>query len=49
MEGRTPYQMKEETTVLDLLKVFLGNGSVNTFQRATVEDVCQWMNVIAHC
>jgi hypothetical protein len=28
---------------------FLGNGFVNTFQRATMEDVSQWMNVIARC
>jgi hypothetical protein len=27
--------------VTDLLKAFLGNGSVNTFQRATMEDVSQ--------
>jgi hypothetical protein len=32
-----------------LLKVFLGNGSVNTFQSATMEDGSQWKNVIAHC
>jgi hypothetical protein len=35
--------------VTDLLKAFLGNGSVNTFQRATMEDVSQWTNVIARC
>jgi hypothetical protein len=35
--------------VTELLKAFLGNGSVNTFQRATVEDVPQWTNVIARC
>jgi hypothetical protein len=35
--------------VTDMLKVFLGNGSVNTFQHATMEDVSQWMNVIAPC
>jgi hypothetical protein len=35
--------------VTDLIKAFLGNGSVNTFQRATVEDVSQWTNVIARC
>jgi hypothetical protein len=35
--------------VTDLLKPFLGNGSVNTFQRATMEDVSQWTNVIARC
>jgi hypothetical protein len=35
--------------VTDLLKAFLGNGSVNMFQRATVEDVSQWTNVIARC
>jgi hypothetical protein len=34
-------------TVTDLLKAFLGNGSVNTFQRATMEDASQWTNVIA--
>jgi hypothetical protein len=30
---------------MDLLKAFPGNGSVNMFQRATMEDVSQWMNV----
>jgi hypothetical protein len=35
--------------VTDLLKAFLGNVSVNTFQRATMEDVSQWTNVIARC
>jgi hypothetical protein len=35
--------------VTDLLKPFLSNGSVNTFQRATIEDVSQWTNVIARC
>jgi hypothetical protein len=34
---------------MDLFKAFLGNGSVNTFQRATMEDVSQWTNVIARC
>jgi hypothetical protein len=33
--------------VMDLLKAFLGNGSLNTFQRATMEDVAQSTNVIA--
>jgi hypothetical protein len=32
--------------VTDLLKAFLGNGSVNTFQHATMENVSQWTNVI---
>jgi hypothetical protein len=32
-----------------LCNPFLGNGSVNTFQRATMEDVSQWTNVIARC
>jgi hypothetical protein len=36
-------------TVTDLLKAFMGNSSVNTFQSATVEDVSQWTNVIARC
>jgi hypothetical protein len=35
--------------VTDLLKAFLGSGSVNTFQRATMETVSQWTNVIARC
>jgi hypothetical protein len=35
--------------VMDLFKAFLGNGLVNTFQCATMEDVSQWTNVIAHC
>jgi hypothetical protein len=34
---------------MDLLKRFLINGSGNTFQRATMEDVSQWTNVIARC
>lgn len=43
--------LKKEYVVIvtDLLKAFLGNGSVNMIQRATIEDVSQWMNVIAHC
>jgi hypothetical protein len=35
--------------VTDLLKAFLGDGSVNTFQRATMEAVFQWTNIIALC
>jgi hypothetical protein len=35
--------------VTDFLKKFLGNGSVNTFQRATMAAVSQWTNVIARC
>jgi hypothetical protein len=31
----------------DLLKVFLGNASVNTLGSAIVEDASQWTNVIA--
>jgi hypothetical protein len=34
-----------ENIVMDLLKAFLGNSSVNMFQRATMEDVSQWTNV----
>jgi hypothetical protein len=35
--------------VMDLLKELLGNGSINTFQRATMETVSQWTNIIARC
>jgi hypothetical protein len=35
--------------VTELLKMFLGNGLVNTFKHATMEDVSRWMNVIARC
>jgi hypothetical protein len=38
-----------ELSVTDSLKAFLGNGSVNTFQRATMETVSQWTNVTARC
>jgi hypothetical protein len=31
--------------VTDLLEAFLGNGSVNTFQRVTMEAVSQWTHV----
>lgn len=30
---------------MDLLRAFLGNGLVITFQCAAVENVSQWMNV----
>jgi hypothetical protein len=40
---------KSNIIVTDLLKAFLGNGSVNTFRRATMEDMSQWTNVIARC
>jgi hypothetical protein len=33
----------------DLKKALPGNGSVNTSQRATMETVSQWTNVIARC
>jgi hypothetical protein len=35
--------------VPDLRKPFLGNGSANTFQCATMEDVSQWTNVKSRC
>jgi hypothetical protein len=35
--------------VTDLFIAFLGNGSVNMFQCATVKDVSQWTDVIARC
>jgi hypothetical protein len=38
-----------KNTATDLLKAFVGNGWVNTFQRATMEAVSQWTNVIARC
>jgi hypothetical protein len=39
--GKTHSTYGEINIVTDLLKAFLGNGSVNTFQRATMEDVSQ--------
>jgi hypothetical protein len=39
----------ERHIVTDLLTAFLGSSLINTFQRATVEDVSHWTNVIAHC
>jgi hypothetical protein len=33
--------LQGQIIVTDLLKAFLGNGSVNTFQPATIEDVSQ--------
>jgi hypothetical protein len=41
--------LDDQDIVKDLLKAFLGNGTVNTFQRATMEDVSQWTNIIARC
>jgi hypothetical protein len=35
--------------VTDLLKAFLGNGSIDTFELVTVENVSQWTNIIARC
>jgi hypothetical protein len=35
--------------LMDMIKALLGNGSVNMFQRATMETVSQWTNVIARC
>jgi hypothetical protein len=35
--------------VMDLINALPGNGSVNTFQRATMEAVSQWTTVIARC
>jgi hypothetical protein len=35
-----------DKNVTEFLKAFLGNGSVNTFHRTTMEDVSQWKNVI---
>jgi hypothetical protein len=32
----TKFNQNQFNIVMDLLKVFLGNGSVNTFQRATM-------------
>jgi hypothetical protein len=42
-------QLMVHYIVRDLPKTFLGNGLVNAFQRATMEAVSQWTNVIAHC
>jgi hypothetical protein len=35
--------------VTDLFKEFLDNGLVNTFQRASMEGMSQWTDVIARC
>jgi hypothetical protein len=35
-----------DNIVTDLLKAFLGNGSVNAVTRVTIEDVSQRMNVL---
>jgi hypothetical protein len=48
-EGNDVFEKEYIIIVTDLLKAFLGNGPVNTFQCATMEDVSQWMNVMAHC
>jgi hypothetical protein len=37
----SPVLALRKYTVTDLLKAFLGKGSVNNFQRATMEDVSQ--------
>jgi hypothetical protein len=37
------------STVTDLINALPCNGSVNTHQRATMEAVSQWTNVIARC
>jgi hypothetical protein len=47
-EIRRGEQMRDYIVTV-LLKASIGNHSVNTFQRATVEDVSQWTNVIARC
>jgi hypothetical protein len=38
-----------ENIVTDLIKAFLGCGSVNRLERTTLEAVSQWTNVIARC
>jgi hypothetical protein len=44
-----PFYYVRNDIVTDLLKAFLSNGSVNTFERATMEAVSQRTNVIARC
>jgi hypothetical protein len=39
----------DKCNVTDLLKAFLGNGSVNTFQCAIMEDGPLWTNDITRC
>jgi hypothetical protein len=40
--GKAHNTYGEINIVTDLLKAFLGKGSVSRFQRATMEDVSQW-------
>jgi predicted transcriptional regulator with HTH domain len=40
---------KHVNIVTDFLRAFLGNGSVNIFECAKMEDVSQWANVISPC
>jgi hypothetical protein len=42
-------EFMSHSIVTDLLKAFLGHVLVNRFQRASMEDVSQWTNVIARC
>jgi hypothetical protein len=42
-------EIKLFNIIANLLKAFLCNGLVNTFQHATVADVSKWINVIAFC
>jgi hypothetical protein len=46
-EKRSAHVGNSNNIVTDLRKAFLGNGSVNTFQRSTMEDVSQWTNIVA--
>jgi hypothetical protein len=41
------FNKRKKHTVMDSLKALLGNGSVNAFQRETIETVSQWANVIS--
>jgi hypothetical protein len=49
MRWKNTQILTELNNVTDFLKEFLDNGSVNTFECATVEDVIHWTNVIARC
>jgi hypothetical protein len=47
-DGLNDDVMMIKILLMDLFKAFLVNDLVNTFQRATMEAVSQWTNVIAH-
>jgi hypothetical protein len=47
--GVKPVKKVKIIPVYSMFKKLFGNASVNTFQRATMETVSLWTNVIARC